>query len=157
MGTTLAYILRADALSSGQGVERPGLAGPGGAAETLGAVGRVNPAGSPSLQSAGHAAAAAGFPHNLLAVCRHGGAGLQFFLRAGRTADGLRPHQRGGPHRGRHGQGGHRGRQHKTVVNSNHLQDGLLRSVRCDCTFPSKEISQKQPYLCGAGPPPPPH
>lgn len=100
---TLSWVLGADPLSPGQGVQRSGFIRSGDAAETLATVGCVYPAGRSLLQSAGHATAAPRLPQHLLTVCRDGGAAAECLLRAGGTADWLRPHHRGRPdHSHRH-------------------------------------------------------
>lgn len=109
----MAHILSADPLSSGQSVERPGLTGPGDAAETLATVGCVNPAGCSFIQGAGHAAAAAGLLQHLPAVCRDGRTVVQFLRHTGGTVDRLGPHHGGRPH---HGQDSQRGHQNQLLV-----------------------------------------
>lgn len=100
---TLSWVLGADPLSPGQGVQRSGFIRPGDAAETVSTVGCVYPAGCSLLQSAGHATAAPRLPQHLLTVWRDGGAVAECLLSAGGTADWLRPHHRGRPdHSHRH-------------------------------------------------------
>lgn len=96
--TTLALIFSADPLSSRQSVERPCLAWPWCAAETLTTVGCVNPTGCSFLQSAGHAATATRLPQHLLAVCWDSRTVVQFLLCTGGTADRLQPNHWGRPH-----------------------------------------------------------
>lgn len=95
---TLSWVLGAYPPSPGQGVQRSGFIRSGDAAETLATVGCVNPAGCSFLQSAGHATAASRLPQHLLTVRRDGGAAAECLLRAGSTADWLRPHHRGRPY-----------------------------------------------------------
>ena len=92
---TCPLLLGADTLSPDEGVEGPGLPGPGRAAETLAAVRRVDPAGRACIQSTGHAAAAAGLPQHLPAVRGDGGALAELLWGAGGAADWLGARHRG--------------------------------------------------------------